>query len=275
VNRLAAALRIALRAPLALALLIAGLAIVVLVFPRIGWHRRDRTVAAWSRLLLRACGVRLVELPAPGATPLAELRGGVLLLANHVNWLDIFLVLSVAPAHFVAKIEIARWPLIGALVAGVGTLFVERGRRRAVHQLNDRIGNMLRAARRVAVFPEGTTSDGGRLLQFHGNLVEPALRAGVPVVPVGLRYTGPDGRPTAAVRFVGEMGLGESLRLVLGAPGIRAELHPLPAVRGGTRQEVAAAARLALAGRLGLPMDDEVSETLRRARVSRQGSACS
>jgi 1-acyl-sn-glycerol-3-phosphate acyltransferase len=175
-------------------------------------------------------------------------------------------VLSVCPSHFVAKMEVSRWPVVGALVAGVGTLFVERGRRRAVHQLNDRIENMLRAGRRVAVFPEGTTSDGQRLLQFHGNLVEPALRVGVPVVPVGVRYRGLDGQPTDAVHFVGEMTLGESVSRLLGAPGIVAELHPLPPVIGNTRQEVVVRARQAMAERLGLPLDDEVSETLRKAR---------
>jgi 1-acyl-sn-glycerol-3-phosphate acyltransferase len=265
-SRLRAALRIAWRTPLALALLLAGLAIVVLVFPRLGWTKRNRTIRAWSRLLLKVCGVRVVERPAPGAVSLERLGGGALLLANHINWLDVFLVLSVAPAHFVAKIEIARWPVVGALVAGVGTLFVERSRRRAVHELNDRIGNMLRAARKVAVFPEGTTSDGERLLRFHANLLEPALEAGVPIIPVGIRYTDLAGGSTEAVRFVGDTSLGESLRRVLGSPGLIAELHPMPAVPGASRQEVAGAARSAMAVRLGLPVDDELAETLRRLR---------
>jgi 1-acyl-sn-glycerol-3-phosphate acyltransferase len=265
-QRLFAGLRIAYRAPLVLALLLAGLAIVILVFPRLGWPKRDRTVRAWSRLLLRACGVRLVERPAPGACSLADLHGGAMLLANHVNWLDVFLVLSVAPSHFVAKMEIARWPVIGALVAGVGTLFVERGRRRAVHELNERIGNMLRAARRVVVFPEGTTSDGKRLLQFHGNLVEPALRENAPIIPVGLRYTGLQGEPTDALRFIGDTTLGQSFRRVLGAPGILAEVHPLPQVQARSRHDVVTKARLGLADRLGLPLDDELAETLRRLR---------
>ena len=264
-GRLLAALRIAYRAPLALALLFAGLALVVFAFPRLGYPRRDRIVARWSRLLLRACGVRSIECPAPGASGLAEVQGGALLLANHVNWLDIFLVQSRMPSHFVAKMEISRWPLIGLLVAGVGTLFVERHRRRAVHQLNDRIENMLRLARRVAVFPEGTTSDGRRLLQFHANLIEPALRAGVPVIPVGLRYMDRDGRPTEASLFTGEMSLGISLWRILGSPGIVAELHPLPAVGGETRHEIAERARQAMAERLELPMDDEIPETLRKA----------
>ncbi|MFP5406654.1 MAG: lysophospholipid acyltransferase family protein, partial [Gammaproteobacteria bacterium] len=185
-SKLASALRVSWRAPLALLLLLCGLAIVFLAFPRLDHARRARTVARWSRVLLKVCGVRLIERPAPGAAALEDPAGPALLLLNHVNWLDVFLVLSRTPAHFVAKIEIARWPVVGALVAGAGTLFIERGRRRAVHQLNDRIAELLRAGHRVAVFPEGTTGDGRRLLPFHANLVEPAMQAGVPVVPVGV-----------------------------------------------------------------------------------------
>ncbi len=248
-------------------MLIAGLAIIRFVFPRVGRHRRDRIISAWSARLLRVCGVSVSEHPAPGAMPLQQIDGASMLLANHISWIDVFLVLAVCPAHFVAKLEVSRWPLVGALVAGVDTLFVERGRRRAVHQLNDRIENMLRAQRCVAVFPEGTTSDGERLLQFHGNLVEPALRVGVPVVPVAIRYRGLDGKRTDAIDFVGETTLGESITRLLGAPGVLAELHPLPAVAGETRQQVVANARQAMAERLGLPMDDEVADTLRKARA--------
>ncbi len=267
---LASALRVMWRVPLVVTLLLVGLAIVVFVFPRLGAAQRGRTVSAWSGLLLRICGVRLVERPAPAAVSLGELRGGALLLLNHVNWLDIFLVLSLTPAHFVAKIEIVRWPLVGALVAGVGTLFVERGRRRAVHELNERIGNLLGAGRPVALFPEGTTGDGQRLLPFHSNLLAPALQAGVPVVPVGIRYTDSEGRPTGAVRFVGKMTLRESLWLVLGSCGIVAEVHPLPAVSGVTRREVAERARRAMAQRLALPLDDEIDELFRQGLEPQQ-----
>ena len=260
------ALRIAWRAPLALTLLLSGLLIVTLVFPRLSYHRRDRVIASWSALLLRTCGIRLREYPAAGATPLNQLQGGTLLLINHVSWLDIFLVLAIAPAHFVAKLEIAGWPLIGALVRGAGTLFIERGRRHAVHQLNERIQSMLNAGRRVAVFPEGTTSDGRRLLQFHGNLIEPALRAGVLVRPVALRYTDLSGQYSPAIDFTGDVTLVASLSRVLGAEGFIAEVHPLPPASGATRQQLAQHARVMMAERLALPLDDEVAQTLRRAR---------
>ena len=261
-------IRIVLRVPVALLLLIGGLFTVSFIFPRMGFDRRDRAIRKWSRWLLRACGVRLVERPAPGIHPLSERQGAALIVANHISWLDIFLMLASTSAHFVAKIEIASWPVLGRLVIGAGTLFIERGRRHAVHQLNERIADMLRAGRCVAVFPEGTTSDGLKLLPFHGNLIEPALREQVPIIPVGVRYTGLDGQYDPAIDFTGDMSMGRSLVNVLGARGFIAELHPMQRIEAPTRQKAAALAREAIAARLTLPLDDELPEALRRVRAA-------
>lgn len=259
-------LRLSARVPLVVALVLVGLATVVLVFPALRRAWRERVIAGWSRALLRSCGVRLREHPADGADMLSARPGGHLLLANHVSWLDIFLILSVAPARFVAKAEIARWPLLGTLVSRVGTLFLERGRRHAVHRLNRHIAEVLGDGDRVAVFPEGTTSDGTRLLPFHGNLIEAALHARVPVVPVGLRYLDGAHRPTDRAIFVGDVSFAASVARVLSAPVIVAELHPLPAVEGTTRQLVAERARRAIGERLGLDFDDEIPEIVRQVR---------
>ena len=263
------------RLPALLALLFGGLATVFLVFPLVGDAGRERLIATWSRWLMRACGARVVECVAPGATPLSAMRGlhrpgdGRLLLANHVSWLDIFAIDSLAPASFAAKAEIAAWPLVGTLVARAGTVFVERGRRHAVHGVIHRLAERMTAGARAAVFPEGTTSDGRRLLPFHGNLVQAALNAGTPVVPVGLRYLDADGSPSGAPTFVGDTTFVASLWRVIGHPRMRVEVHVLPAIDAAaapTRQEVARAARAAIAARLALPLDDTIPETLRAAR---------
>ncbi|RPH60509.1 MAG: 1-acyl-sn-glycerol-3-phosphate acyltransferase [Burkholderiales bacterium] len=264
-------LRLGTRLPLVVSLVLGGLATVVLVFPALRRAWRDRVVAGWSRALLRACGVRLHERPADGAGTLAARRGGHMLLANHVSWLDIFLILSIAPAHFVAKAEIARWPVLGALVSRVGTLFIERGKRHAVHRLNRRIVEVLGDGRRVALFPEGTTSDGTQLLPFHGNLIEAALHAQATVVPVGLRYLDGALRPTDRAIFVGDVSFVASVVRVLSAPVIVAEVHPLPPVEGTTRQMVAERARRAIGERLGLAFDDEIPEVVRQVRAQGDG----
>jgi 1-acyl-sn-glycerol-3-phosphate acyltransferase len=281
-------LRVLWRVPVMIVLLFAGLAIIGGIFPLLGLRRRERIISIWSRALLGACGVRLdstlplgsragprpdvadVTLqavdPRPQALDPAERRStGTLIVCNHISWLDIFVVLALKPARFVAKIEIASWPLVGLLVRGVGTLFIERGRRHAVHQLNERIEFVLNAGQCVAVFPEGTTSDGRRLLPFHANLLEPAIRSGAAVIPIGLRYLRPDGSPHEAVDFTGDTSLVGSMLRIFGASRLRVRVIELPPVRGTRRHAVAAEARTALAQALGLPTDDTIPETLQRA----------
>jgi 1-acyl-sn-glycerol-3-phosphate acyltransferase len=270
-------LRLFWRLPAVVLLFLSGLVTVSAVFPWIGFARRDRIIAIWSGALLWICGVRLhiiepcgrpehrtLVASNPGAPQAGE--SAALIVCNHVSWLDIFVVLAHRPAHFVAKIEIAAWPLIGRLVRGAGTLFIERGRRHAVHQLNERIESMLNAGRPVAIFPEGTTSDGTRLLPFHANLLEPALRSAVPVLPLGLRYRNPDGSPSNVVEFTGRTTLVESMLRIFGSSRVIVEVRPLPAVQGSTRHALAQAARQSLAEGLQLPLDDTMPETLQRAR---------
>lgn len=264
------------RIPVLLLLLFGGLATVFLAFPLGGARLHERCIATWSRWLMRACGARVIERVADGATPLSALRGthgagaGRLLLANHVSWLDIFAIDSLAPASFAAKAEIATWPLVGTLVSRVGTVFIERGRRHAVHAVIQRMGDKLNDGHRAAVFPEGTTSDGRRLLPFHGNLVQAALNTGAPMVPVGLRYRDPDGEPSHAAMFIGDTTFLASLWRVTGHPRIDVEVHVLPAIAaadGLTRQEAARRARAAISARLGLVLEDTVPETLRGLRA--------
>jgi 1-acyl-sn-glycerol-3-phosphate acyltransferase len=258
-----------------IALLLGGLATVFLIFPLVGDTRREWLIATWSSLVMRACGAEVRELAAPGAQPLSAMRGrhgageGRLLLANHVSWLDIFAIDSLAPASFAAKAEIAHWPLVGTLVARAGTVFIERGRRHAVHGVIQRMGEKLTAGLRAAVFPEGTTSDGRRLLPFHGNLVQAALNTGAPMVPVGLRYLDPDGEPSHAALFIGDTTFLASLWRITAHPKVVVEVHVLPAIlrsEGLTRQEATRRARTAIGARLGLELDDTLPETMKTVR---------
>jgi 1-acyl-sn-glycerol-3-phosphate acyltransferase len=267
-------LRLLWRVPVMLVLLFLGLAIIGAVFPFIGFRRRDRIIASWSRTLLRTCGVTLETSPStqsvridhfPAVDPTSPRASGTLLVCNHISWLDIFVVLALKPARFVAKIEIAGWPLIGRLVRGAGTLFIERGRRHAVHQLNERIEFTLNAGQTVAIFPEGTTSDGRRLLPFHANLIEPAVRTGAAVIPIGLRYVKPDGSVHEAVDFTGDTSLVSSMLRIFGSSTVMVQVIELAPVHGSTRHAMAAAARAALAEALALPTDDSIPETLQRA----------
>jgi 1-acyl-sn-glycerol-3-phosphate acyltransferase len=235
-----------------------GLLITGLVFPWLAQPTRNRVIAAWSRGLLHVCGARLrlaglARAPRrarPGALPA---QPGRLLLANHVSWIDVFAILGAIPSRFVAKSEIGGWPLVGWLVTLVGTLYIERGRRHAVAAMNHRVRDRLRAGETVAVFPEGTTTDGFALLPFHSNLIAPALEVGCEIWPVALRYL-EQGRPSRAAAFAGEMALLNSLWNILTARALQIEvafLPPVPAVAGATRHHLAAVARTEIARQLG------------------------
>jgi 1-acyl-sn-glycerol-3-phosphate acyltransferase len=241
----------------------AGLAITALAFPWLAPPTRNRIVRGWSRVLLAICGVKLRASgrtldEAIARTGIDAGNGGRLLLANHISWIDVFAILACVPGRFVAKAEIGRWPLVGWLVTLVGTLYIERGRRHAVAAINHRVRDRLVAGETVAVFPEGTTTDGDKVLAFHSNLIAPAIDAGGEVWPVALRYT-ERGEPSTATAFVGDMALVNSLWNTLAARGLEVEvafLAPLAAREIGNRHRIAAAARAAIAQHLGVPLDD-------------------
>ena len=235
-----------------------GIAFAVLAFPWIGRAGRDASVLIWSRLLLSIVGVRLVSAgtppsPGSGARPVGV---GSLLLINHTSWLDVFSIAAVVPARFVAKAEIGRWPVFGWLAIVVGTLFVERGRRHAVVRTNQAVARRLRSGQLIGVFPEGTTTDGSRLLPFHANLVQPAIDLGAPLRPVGVRFT-QRGQFSQAAMFVGQMNLMQSLWRVATAAHLTVQLHWLPALDPppSNRHAAARVARAAIAHALHIPLE--------------------
>lgn len=252
-----------LRAVLFVLHVLAGLATVLFVFPLVGLAARNRINRGWSRLLVAICGARIVVDGEP--IPEAVRRTGVqpwslgrLAVANHVSWIDVFAINAATPCRFVAKAEIGRWPLLGALVTRSGTLYIERGRRHAVAAMNHRVREHLKAGETVAIFPEGTTTDGQTLLPFHSNLLAPAVEIGAPVWPIAIRYT-ERGAPTAAAAFIGDMGLLTSLARILTARELAIRITVLPAIpvdRHGNRHAVGRAARAAIAEALGFAAED-------------------
>ncbi len=254
----------ALVAPLRIALLLlhvlAGVAIAAAAFPWLAQTRRNRIIRAWSRLLLVICGARLRVAGVPLAAELASTgvetgSRGRMLLANHISWIDIFALNATVPSRFVAKSEIRNWPLLGTLVTRVGTLYIERGRRHAVASMNHHVRDRLRDGETVAVFAEGTTTDGSALLPFHSNLVAPAIEVGSPCWPVALRYT-EDGKPSTAPAFVGETGLVASLWNILVARRLQIEvalLDAVPTTGDQNRHHVAGTAAERVAAWLNVP----------------------
>jgi len=175
-------LRAAWRLARALVLALRGAATIVLQFPRWDAGRREARVQAWSLEMLAVLGIRLELHGQPCAS------GPMLLVANHISWLDILVMHAARYCRFVAKADVMRWPLIGTLATGGGTIYIERASRRDALRVVHHVADSLKRGEVVAVFPEGTTSDGTDLLPFHGNLFQAAVSANAPAQPVALSF---------------------------------------------------------------------------------------
>ncbi|MNK53707.1 1-acyl-sn-glycerol-3-phosphate acyltransferase [compost metagenome] len=241
-------LRFVLRLSLVLPLIVFGLFCVGLVYPLLRPAARAWLNRGWSRCLMAACGLRVTFKGQP------RLKGPVLLVANHVSWIDIFVLNSARATSFVAKSEIRAWPVIGWLVAGAGTLFIERGQRHAVHAMGESMQTRFKQGDAVGLFPEGTTTEGFALLPFHASLFEPARAAAVEIQPVALRFL-QHGERSGYAAFVGEESLVANLWRVLGVTGLAVEVVFLPPLEARhpdgslpTRLELSHQARDAILG---------------------------
>ncbi len=173
---------------------------------------------------------------------------------NHISWLDVFVLNALAPSRFVSKAEVARWPLVGYLCTKSGTLYIERTRQTAARRTNRLITEALARGERVAVFPEGTTTPGDRLLHFHAALLQPAIASAGKAYPATLRYLDPDGKRSPAVSYVGAETLIGSVWQLLGAPRVTARIDfgPGEPAAGRNRRELAATLRATISRHLNL-----------------------
>lgn len=171
------ALHILVGIPLALLAFIPGIRDI-----RAGGERlQTRAHRLWSVLMLRVFGVRLTVSGALPAVP-------CLVVANHISWLDIVMLHAIHPVCFVSKAEIRSWPVVGFLATVVGTIFIQRGSHASRQRVVRRLCARLKRGDTVAIFPEGGITPGYGVGRFHGRLLAAAVRTGVSVVPVALRY---------------------------------------------------------------------------------------
>ena len=231
-----------------------GVATTAFVFPLIDLPRRRVLIRRWSHKLLRLMRIeaRVRGLPTKG------LPGNLLIVANHISWLDIFVLNTVEPGRFIAKAELKSWPLVGLLIAGCGTLFLNRESRRDAHRINDKAREVLAAGDTITIFPEGTTTDGTTLLPFHGSLLQPVVDAQGHVQSIAIRYCHTDGTYSDAPAYVGDTTFMASFWRVLGVRNLVVELTlppPLPA-SGRHRRELSREAEGAIRAALALGAGD-------------------
>ncbi len=244
-NPLARAFRYVLRVPLLLWHLLVHLPIVLLLITpltagvRIGGDRLDhRLIRWWSAGMMRIFGFRLRRVGTP-------LQGAAVFVANHVSWIDIVALHSQRMMGFVAKREIAGWPLIGWMALRAETIYHQRGSQESLGGVLHEMLARLRAGRSVGVFPEGCTRDGRDIGPFHARIFLAAVEAGAPVQPVALRY----GEHASAQHIVafqpGEDFFSNFMRL-LGEPSRATEVNFLEPIAPGDadgRRRIAELAR--------------------------------
>jgi 1-acyl-sn-glycerol-3-phosphate acyltransferase len=193
-----------------------GFLIIKIVFPKLHQADRDARVHAWSGQMLRIVGIELQVIGQPPA------GGPVLLVSNHISWLDILVIHASRHCRFVSKSDIKGWPVVNTLATGAGTLYLERGSRRDAHRVVAKMADHLREGDVLAVFPEGTTGDGITLKPFHANLIQSAIEAAVPVQPMALKFIdAASGATSFAPSYVGDETLIGSIWRTLTATGLK------------------------------------------------------
>jgi 1-acyl-sn-glycerol-3-phosphate acyltransferase len=247
-----------LRLTAAVILIVAG-TVLALVAHVLGTAERIRLTGVWSRLLLRALGVRIEvrqgftfmagsaerglapvsrakltvagSVPGSGAAPL--------IVANHVSWLDPLVMATALPCRLLAKEEVREWPVIGTLAAGSGALFIDRDRLSALPEAVDEMARALGEGHQVMAFPEGTTWCGREMGAFRPAVFQAALDAEAPVRPVALRYVDVDGALATGSTFVGDDTLLASIRRVAAFRRLVVEVTMLPPVTAENRRVLA------------------------------------
>lgn len=192
---------------------------------RSGERLGHRVVRWWQGGLMRVFGLRVRRIGTP-------MPGAVMFVANHVSWIDIVALHSQRMMGFVAKREIAGWPLVGWLAARGETIFHHRGSQESLGGVLHEMLARLREGRAVGVFPEGRTRGGDEVGPFHARIFQAAVEAGVPVQPVALRY-GERGNAQTVVAFGPRENFATNFLRLLGEPARRAEVHFLEPIRPG------------------------------------------
>lgn len=211
----------------------------------------------WSKNFLEILNIKLIQ----NGTPPKEDEQRVILIANHISWLDIMVIMTRYPVRFVAKAEILSWPLLNILCRNAGTIFIDREKRNDTLRINQAISDTLSVGDSVAIFPEGATSNGTALLHFHASLLQSAVDAQAALYPVAISYRDMAGLHNTKAAYV-NITILESLKLILEQPTIRVEISFLDSIRckDKNRRELARLSEHAISEALQLSVVRKVPE---------------
>ena len=213
-----------------------------LIFPFITKLSQQGHIQRWSKKLLTIFNVNVNQ------SHLA-IPSNAVVIANHVSWLDIFVINSVAPCRFVAKADIKSWPLLGWLAERAGTIYISRGSKSDLKRIYQYLLDRVAAGDRVAFFPEGTTAAQGKLKPFHPNLFESAIHANAVIQPIAVRYLDPNAQLHPTVDFIDDMTFATSINQILRGSPVTVDLHCLAPIPTDSkhRRELSIISRAAIA----------------------------
>jgi 1-acyl-sn-glycerol-3-phosphate acyltransferase len=231
-----------------------GLFVAGMIFPRVTCDQKARITQWWSQKTLRILNI---VLSVHGAKPHKETRN-LMIAANHISWLDIYVINAAHPARFVAKAEIREWPIIGWLCEKAGTIFIRRTHRRDTVRINDEMHDVLATGATVGLFPEGSTTGGDRLLKFHSSLLEPAIANQATLAPAALRYLSGDGERSVVAAYIDDISFSDSLQKIIRQKSMIAEITFAPSILAinTTRRALALQSEAAIAAILHVPIPD-------------------
>jgi 1-acyl-sn-glycerol-3-phosphate acyltransferase len=246
---------------------LAGL-LFVSVFAGARRQWRARAFRYWAKSIAWLLGLRL---SVQGTKPVAPF----LLVANHLSYVDVIALGAQLDCLFVAKSEVAAWPVLGLLGRQMSTIFIDRNRKRDILRVNRLIEAALSAGQSVALFPEGTTTAGDVVLPFKSGLLEPAVKLAQPVAFASLSYRTASNEPPAsqAVCWWGEMEFLPHLLELFALPGFEVSLRygaePLSAPN---RKQLAKALQAAVSRDLALLQGAQTEEEWRESKLIAQPS---
>lgn len=213
-------------------LLAVPLCFLILIVTR---KRQEKIIQFWCKGLL---SILEIKVDVKGFDIYLNNQMKYLVVANHISWVDIIVIQSIKPSIFVAKSDVAAWPLFGWVAQMTGTIFIKRDKVSDIKKALKKIKRRL-LKRSVCIFPEGTSTNGRYVLPFKSNLFQSSIDCNKSILPISIRYE-QENKYSDKVAFVDDMSLVDSINIIKKEKNIHAVLEVLPPIIArGNRKELA------------------------------------
>ena len=210
--------------------------ICIIFFPIINRKSKKKLIKSWSLMLLRIFKINLII-----NKNLKKIltKKNYLIVSNHISWLDIFIINAAYPVAFVAKHSISKWPVLSWLVRASETIFIDRKRITKIKETSKEIEHFLENKGSICIFPEGTSTDGSKLLNFKSNLLQTAINKNISVLPIAIQYLH-NQNYCSAPGYYGDLTLLDSIRNLIRFDNIDARLTILTEIKSISNRKVLA-----------------------------------